>query len=84
MAAVWVGRDATVRPREAEWSSRLTAVFGCVITKYVFKDPLGHHHYYRGALDYIIRVFCLRRITNQCSLEINHFFLGHTPSTTVF
>ena len=26
-AAVWVGRGATPRPREAEWSSRLAAVF---------------------------------------------------------
>ena len=26
-AAVWVGRSATARPREAKWSSRLAAVF---------------------------------------------------------
>ena len=36
----WVGgtRGATARPREAEWSSRFAAVFGCV-NKNIVKDP---------------------------------------------
>ena len=39
-AAVWVGRGATARPREAEWSSRHTAVFWvCSYNKIMFKDP---------------------------------------------
>ena len=35
-AAVWVGRGATARPREAEWRSGVAAVFwGCYKKKYV-------------------------------------------------
>ena len=38
-AAVWVGRGATARPREAEWSSRLAAVSWVCYNKTIFKDP---------------------------------------------
>ena len=45
-AAVWVGRGATARPREAEWSSGVAAVFWVCNKKNIFKDPLGHHYHY--------------------------------------
>ena len=35
-AAVWVGRGATARAREAEWSSRLAAVFWVCYNENVF------------------------------------------------
>ena len=41
--AVWEGCGATARPREAEWSSGVAALF-CVYYKNVFKDPFGHHY----------------------------------------
>ena len=50
-SAVWGGHGAKPRPREAEWSSGLAAVFWARYNKNVFKDPFGHHHvHYRGAL----------------------------------
>ena len=52
-AAVSVGRGATARPREAEWSSRVAAVLWGCYNKNIFKDPFGHYYYsyyYRGAL----------------------------------
>ena len=52
-AAVWVGRAATARPREAEWSSRLAGVFLGCCNKNIFKDPFGHpydDYHYQGAL----------------------------------
>ena len=45
-AAVWDGRGANAKPREAKWSSGVAAVFGCVITKNIFNDPFGHHYHY--------------------------------------
>ena len=42
-AAVWVGRGATARPREAEWSSRLAAVFWMYYNKNIFKDPNDYY-----------------------------------------
>ena len=49
-AAVWGGRRATVRPREAKWSSGVAAVFWVFITRSFFKDPFGHHYHNRAAL----------------------------------
>ena len=48
--AVWEGRGATVRPREAEWGSGVAAVFWVYYYKNIIKDPFGHHYHYRGAL----------------------------------
>ena len=51
--AVWEGRGATARPREAKWRSGVADVFGVYYNKNVFKDPFGHHYYsyyYRAAL----------------------------------
>ena len=42
-ADVWVGRGATARPREAEWSSRLAAVFWMYYNKNIFKDPNDYY-----------------------------------------
>ena len=50
-AAVWVGRGATARLREAEWSSGVATVFGVYYNKNYFNDPFGHHDHYRGALN---------------------------------
>ena len=49
-AAVWDGRRATARPREAKWRSGVAAVFWVDYNKNIFKDPFGH--YYRGAFYY--------------------------------
>ena len=48
--AVWEGRGATARPREAKWSSGVVAVFWVYYNQNIFKDPFGHHYYYRAAL----------------------------------
>ena len=36
---MWGGRGAIARPREAEWSSGLAAVFGVYKQQKYFKDP---------------------------------------------
>ena len=38
-AAVWAGRGATARSREAEWRSGVAAVFWVCCNKNIFKDP---------------------------------------------
>ena len=43
-AAVWSGRGATARPREARWSSGTAAVLGVCYNRHILKDPFGHHH----------------------------------------
>ena len=45
-AAVWVGRGATSRPREAEWSWRVAPVCWGSCNQNMFKDPFGHYYYY--------------------------------------
>ena len=42
--AVWVGRGATARPREVEWSSRVAAVFWGCYNKNIFKGPINNDH----------------------------------------
>ena len=44
--AVWKGRGATARAREAKWSSGVAAVFWVYYNKNVFEDPFGHYYYY--------------------------------------
>ena len=39
--AEWEGRGATVRPREAKWSSGVAAVFWVYYNENVFKNPFG-------------------------------------------
>ena len=41
--AVWEGRGATARPREAKWSSGVAGVFWVYYNKNIFKDPFGHN-----------------------------------------
>ena len=45
-AAVWEGRGATARPREAKWSSGVAVVCGVYFNQSCFKDPFGHHYYH--------------------------------------
>ena len=42
---MWGGRGATARPREAEWSSGLAAVFWVCYNKNIFKDPNDYYDY---------------------------------------
>ena len=49
-AAVWGGRGATARPREAKWSSGVAAVSWVCYNKNIFKDPFGHDYCHRAAL----------------------------------
>ena len=48
-AAVWDGRGATARPREAKRSSGVAAVFWVRYNEYVF-NPFRHDYHNRGAL----------------------------------
>ena len=42
-AAVWGGRGAMARPREATWSSGVAAVFWACYNENIFKDPNDYH-----------------------------------------
>ena len=67
-AAVWGGRGATARPREAKWSSGVAAVFLVCYNRHMFKDSFGHHdhhhhrHHYTEEHYIIIRIRTNRKI----------------------
>ena len=42
---MWSGHGASPRPREAEWSSGLAAVFWACYNENIFKDPNDYHDY---------------------------------------
>ena len=68
-AAVWVGRGATARPRKAEWSSRLAAVFWVRHNQSIFKDPNGHNTTSQAYYDIIripLRISCCCRQLHPC------------------
>ena len=76
--AICGGRGTVVVPRGVGWRSGVAAVFWVCCSKNVFKDPFGHHYYYRGASYNDI----LRSSTSSASQKTD--FVSESSIVTIF